>query len=208
MYLRKITTGVFALATLLFVGCDDDDSTSVTKLDSGKWKPTSSESIISVVETESALGQTETTDTSYTRKETFKDTTELLSVSDESIIYYSDKGDSTLRVKLSNDFAGEMKKLLQEWADEMVKETKSEVVDIKVTKLELNDYTSSVSGDVLTLSYTGILENETTVSVFGLPVTTKTKTTTKITDKFEAYEGDIPPSSWPTKMVDGEFKDL
>ncbi len=115
MSLRKITAGFAILAALVFVGCDDDSTSSTssaTKIDSGKWVPVSSTSTTIETTTSTAAGLNTTVADTTTDSETYTDTTEILTVTDNSITYYVDDIDSTIVISFGNDFAGEFKKVV------------------------------------------------------------------------------------------------
>jgi len=209
MSLKKIATGLMAVATVLVVGCSEDSSTgsgtAAVKVASGKWVPISSESDVTGKETGTMAGVTETTDTSYTESETYTDTTEILVVTEETLVYYSDEEDSTVKASIPNNLSVEMEKAMKEMMNDAI----AEIVDgggtAEVTKLTITDVSSSVSGDTLTMSYTVNTAMTYTVSMMGIEITGSTEEKRVATDKFIAYEGDVPPSSWPEKVVTGSL---
>ncbi len=211
MSLRKIAIGVFAVATVLLTGCEQDVTSSnanVTKLNSGKWVPVSSVAVVTEKSTQTSMGETQTTDTTYTERETYSDTSEILLVTDDVITYYLNDTDSTVIATFTNDFAGEIEKMTREGANKSLTEIQDMGLTGKITKLVVRDYTSTVSGDTLTMAYTVDLGVSMTGEIMGITMSGTEEITTEVTDTFIGYEGDVPPSSWPSKEVNGSFGDL
>ncbi len=208
MSLRKITAGFAILAALVFVGCDDDSTSSTpaaTKIDSGKWVPVSKIHTTITSSTTTMMGQTETERDTVTSTNQFNDTTEILVVTDNSMTYYADEVDSTVVITFSNDLEGELKKMVKTMSAAYLSELGN---DAKVTKAEVTDFKSTVSGNNLIISYKLIIVLESTMDFLGTSVKVVGENIMETTDTFIAYEGDVPPSDWPTKQVNGTILDL